>query len=299
MAVDHESYHAIQIALFGYLYRFAVTLDVIIKNSIESLASQQATSYDALFTAISEGITHSDLYRNIIRDLRRVPEGSVSVLDLVEGLTYCSQMAGVVQHQADAYLELLDESQLPEEYVRAYRHFHDRVGSACNAVRVFPTAAHFSLCSHSPPECFAMLTEAFRTGALSLKTYLPDIIAYCREHDPDYRGFSWEFRDALGQPFPNHPTFGPIRDFFLSHPKRSEIFSKYLLKPDTLDFKTRLDLAVDLVLLRADPDPHAPGFRKWRMLNFKPTDDPHQLSARVLMAAISRRLMGTVSVPLE
>jgi hypothetical protein len=299
-SILHESYHAIQIAMLGYLYRFAVTLHIIIRNSLPD----HVNDYDELFEKLPAQISQSELYINIIRDLHRKGPNGLSVIDIVEGLTYCAQNRQSYDYDTERYVDFLRSSHMAEEYSRAFLHFHTEVGAVCDSVKAFPVAAHLALCSHSPPECFSILVKAYRDRVITLKTNLPEIIKFCQDNDSDYGGFSWEFPDAFGQPFPYHNAFGPIRDFFFEHPEGSDIFTKFLLSPELLDAQTQIDMAVDIVMFKPRPDPANPDYREWLGLMFKNKNLPEEeklsrIDGVKLMSAISRRLMGTVSVPLS
>lgn len=299
-SILHESYHAIQIATLGYLYRFATTLYILIRNSLPD----GIDDYDELFKTIPAQISQSELYIAIIKDLHRKGPNGLSVLDIVEGLTYCAQTRQNYDYDRERFVEFLHSSHMPEEYSRAFLHFDNEVGAVCDSVKVFPVVAHLALCSHSPPECFALLSNAYRDRVMTMRTDLPDIIKFCQDNDPDYGGFSWEFLDAFGQTFPDHNAFGPIRDFFLKDPEGNDIFSKFLLVPELLGAEDQLAIAVDIVMFKPRPDPANPEYREWLGLMFKNRELPDdekisRVGSVKLMSAISRRLMGTVSVPLS
>jgi hypothetical protein len=79
---------------------------------------------------------------------------------------------------------------MSSEYFVAFRRFVDIVGKSFDAVKIFPMVANLSLCSHSPPEAFLKLANAYRSQELTEKTNLPDIVSFCRTTDKEYRGFS-------------------------------------------------------------------------------------------------------------
>jgi hypothetical protein len=106
-AILHESFHAIQIALLGYLSRFAITMHTLIDNSFSAM-QQHTDDYKQLLDKIPNQISQSTIYQNIMRDLHRKCDG-VSVLDLVEGATYCAQNRARCDYDTLKYLRFLDE----------------------------------------------------------------------------------------------------------------------------------------------------------------------------------------------
>jgi hypothetical protein len=291
--VVHETHHFLQIATLGYLYRFAFTLRLLVQESVPPGTS---------FADLPREVQNPRLLQNILRDLDREEPRGVSVRTIVESLTHLVEQRDLFGYDSDRFLKHLREAHLGREYTAAYYFAHDRFAEVEDTVRMFPVLAQLSLCSHSPPETFALLCRGVAAGEISMKTYLPDLIAYCREHDRDYRGFSWEFADAFGQPFPDHPVYGRVRNTVVSESRYREPFSNYLLAPDKAVVDgTILELATIPTLLNPSPDEERPGYRTWtfsyppwaRVLPEEKSD--LYLKGKLLAAAVAQRMIGNVS----
>ena len=300
LALDHETYHGLQVATLGYLYKMIIFLRIAVNETVRGAKTSGRASYDRIFEIIEKGFDFGwyNVVRNAIGDLQRKPNDGVSSLEIVEAVTYCSQYGDMIKWKSSAYEEFLRDEDAGPEYTRAYEWFKDRVsiGLYHEPLQAFPISAHLALCSSSPPECLAILADAFRERSLSMKTPLSEIIKFCRNCDPNYLGFSWEVMDMLGQPLPKHPVFGKIREIFYSEAGNERLF-KYLYKPSTIDLRTRIERVARYVLLKPGLDRVDENFRRWSVMTFGGIDHD-EVPAMILQCAVGRALIGTVSIPL-
>ncbi|MEJ7809352.1 MAG: hypothetical protein WKG32_02945 [Gemmatimonadaceae bacterium] len=289
----HEMHHFLQISLFGYLYRFAFTLELLIS---ESLPSQLARLAD-----LPTRVRNEELLRNILADFDREQPDGVSVRSIVESLTYLVQKREEYGYDTGRYIAHLRRARPLPEYMSAFLYAHGVFGAVEHTVRLFPVLAQLSLCSHSPPEALAILCQAVAAGEISTRTYLPELIAFCRERDPDYRGFSWEFPDALGQPFPDHPVYGAVRAAVQGDSQWHAPFSKYLLVPDKSFFESMHTLCMTPTLLNAEPDAAADGYREWFMAvpaserERSEEEKREKFLGALYVAGATQRMIGNVS----
>ncbi len=152
--VTHETYHFLQIAMTGYLYRFACRLFTGFRSLLSPLLS--SSKIEQLLC------DPPPLPQNLIELVRALdspgPEG-LTVRDIVESSAYLYEH---LMHYPDMnksfYDEILASSHIGPEYKKAYSMAEDILGP--HVMDTFLTASFISLCFEQPAGCFLDVLKA-------------------------------------------------------------------------------------------------------------------------------------------
>lgn len=294
MTLSHEMHHFMQISSLSYLHRFASLMYYTVADVVRDCYNDMSALPDTLYM--------NDTLRDDVWDLQwRAPDG-VSVIDIVESLTYFVEVNTERPRRTSEYAAELEASDdVPPEYKRAYLHAFELSGGNGDMGALFEIMCHVSLCSGAPRDCFSMLAESVRSGAVNANMTLADIVAYCERNDTHYMGFAWEWRESLGSDFPQHPTFGPLKNA-LADEGTWESFVRYMISPHkSLDPFINLALAPPILF---NPYPgRDPGFDEWpldvgRALRGATPDEKRKHGMWCLyMASASRKYFDAFGTP--
>ena len=251
----HEMHHFLQISCLSYLHRFASLL-------YYSVADVVSHCYNDM-SALPETLHLNDAVRDAVWDLQWREDDGVSVLDIVESLTYFVEVNTEKPMRTSAYIAALDAAdELPDEYKRAFLHAYKLGGEDGATAAYFEAICHLSLCSMAPRECFSMLAEAVRSGDVNDHSTLAQMITLCEENDPHYWGFAWDWRKRVAPDFPRHPIFGSLETVISLEPL-DENFIRYVLSPHKF-FDSFLQVAMaPPILFNSYPEMNYAGFEKW------------------------------------
>jgi hypothetical protein len=291
----HEMHHFLQISSLSYLHRFASLLYYSIAEAVKDCYNDMS--------ALPATLDANDAVRDAVWDLQwREPDG-VSVLDIIESLTYFIEINTEKPIATSAYVALLnDADDLPDEYTRAFRNLYELSARNGDTAALFEILCHMSLCSATPRECFAMLGERVRSGEVNVNMTFDQMVTFCEKNDPHHWGFAWDWRQQLGADFPQHPIFGSL-ETAIREETLWQNFIKYLLSPHQfLDPFLRLAQGPP-ILFNPYPDGTAPGFNEWPLdvglaLRNATAEEKRKRGMWFLyMASASRKYLGAFGTP--
>jgi len=295
LTLAHEMQHFLQISSLSYLHRFASLL-------YYSIAEVVTACYNHM-SALPATLSENKAVRDAVWDLQWREADGVSVIDIVESLTYFFEVNADNPVTTSAYVALLnDADDLPDEYKRAFRYLYERGGRNGATAALFEILCHMSLCSATPRECFAMLAARLRSGDVNVNMTFGEIVAFCEKNDPHHWGFAWDWRQRLGAAFPQHPVFGSL-ETAIRDETMSNNFIKYLLSPHQF-FDPFLQLALGPpILFNPSSDWTAAGFNEWPLdvglaLRNATAEEKRKRGMWYLyMAAASRKYLGAFGTP--
>ena len=295
LTLVHEMHHFLQISSLSYLHRFASLLYYSVAEVVRSY-------YDDL-SALPPTLPMNDAVRDAVWDLQwREPDG-VSVLDIVESLTYFVEVNTEAPVRTSAYVAQLDEADdLPEEYKRGFLHAFELSGRHGDLAALFEIICHLSLCSGAPRACLSMLAEGVRSGDVHANMTFDQIVTHCEQHDPDHWGFAWDWRQRLGGAVPQHPVFGSL-ETALDNQTMYVNFVRYMLSPHQ-SFEPFLQLALaPPILFNAYPAGAAAGFDEWpldvglALRDATPEQKRSEGTWCLYMASASRKYLDALGTP--
>jgi len=294
VTLTHEMHHFVQVSSLSYLHRFATLLYYSVAKVVKECYNDMSMLPATL---------DMDTARDAVWDLQWREADGVSVLDIIESLTYFVEVNTATPRRTSEYAaELIEAEELPDEYKRAFLHAFELSGKHGDTAAIFETICHLSLCSARPRECFSMLATSIRTGEVNAEMALSDLFAFCEQNDPHHWGLAWDWRQRLGPDFPRHPVFGSLEtaiqdeDMYLN-------FLRYLVSPHKF-FDPFLQLALGPpILFNAYPTATDPGYDEWPLdvglaLRGASAEEKRKHAMWVLyMASASRKYLGAFGTP--
>lgn len=298
ITLTHEMHHFMQVSSLSYMHRFALLL-------YWAVAAEVQTCYNDLSKLPATLKDQHNIVRDTVWDLNwREPEG-ISVMDIIESLTYFVEVNTARPRRTTAFAaELTAAIELPDEYKRAYLHAFELSEGNGNMAAIFELMCHLSLCSGKPRECFSMLARSLATGDVVVDDTMSvgDVIAFCRANDPDHWGFAWEWKEQFDSGVPSHPVFSTLEpaiqdaDMYLN-------FLKYIASPHKF-FEPFTKLALEPpILFNGHPTATFPGFGEWpmevgRAMHGASTEKKRKHGLWVLyVASASRKYLNVIGVP--
>jgi len=255
VTLNHEIHHFVQLSMFSYLFRFVQLTNAIIAGLVDTHYNDLSKLPDALGA-------NERLFRDSVWDLTWRDDGRLSVVDIVESLTYFVQQNSLKSWPEEEYRQHLADVVVPDVYKLGYTRFVGRAGSA--NYKLFPITCGLSLCSMDPRACFDEMTGAIGEGKINYRSTMPDMVAYCRSVDPGFVGFSWEWQKTLGEAANMlHPVYGPLLRILEGDQVSA---TKYLFSPATeLDDRYFQLALAGGTILNPTADTTAAGFREWQV----------------------------------
>jgi hypothetical protein len=293
--LEHEAHHIIQISTLTYLYRFAVTIHSV----VASILNEHYGNLQALPETLGP---QAEVVRNLVWDLNWRDEDGLSVVDIVESLTYFNEANAVHEFSHTDYLEYLRKRQVADVYKRGYEVFDKYTRGVTNPSPLFPVICHLSLCSWDPRKCFVGLATALAAGRISNQPALTDLLSICEQLDPTFPGLAPEFRRQLPT-FGIRCTFTEVQDALTADEQTVQKLWGYFVQPHQHSTTFMLPaLARTPAVLNPVGDSGAADFRKWftdmrgiRSFGaFTMEQRPYWL---LYLAAVSRKYVESVGTP--
>lgn len=261
---DCELQISIQMAMFGYLRRFGSAIDVIINN----LMRQVGHTWESLSHIQPGSFWNSNIVTNLIKDLYRKING-ISVINLSRGLITWYVYAAENNFDPKFIADLNSKNNVSGDDADAIIEFVNATKEFPDSLRIFPTYAHLSLNSNSPPETFWFLVNSFKQNKINKTTFLDALIRFCQANNGEYRGFAHEFKDPNGNEYPGASGYAHIFDSFFQSQDDFNLFQKYLIFPNIMSPNLLYSRCAHLVLFKPENDQLSSGFHRWPMAFIK------------------------------
>ena len=295
--LEHEAHHIVQISTLTYLYRFAVAIHTL----AASILDQHYNNLSSLPETLGD---RADAVKNLVWDLNWRDSDGLSVIDIVESLTYFSQVNAVAQLSHLAYLEHVRRPRVGDKYRRGYEVFDVYTRGVADPSPFFPIICHLSLCSWEPRTCFAGLSKALAAGRIANDISLKDLLAICQELEPKFPGFAWEIQSALPQ-LGIRFTFTEFQNTLTADAGMMQNLWQYLLQPHVHSmtfFGTALGMTPAILNPVSDAD--ASDFRKWfvdmrGIRSFGRFTLDQRRFWLLYLAAVSRKYVEPIGTPPE
>jgi hypothetical protein len=293
--LEHEAHHVVQISTLTYLYRFAISTHAAVAPLLNQYYGNLAGLPDTLGA-------NAEPIKNLVWDLTWRDGDGLSVVDIVESLTYFSQY-GAGRH-ASEYLTHLQRARVDEVYERGFLVFAKYTPNVANASAFFPIACHLSLCSWDPRASFVALAKAVADGRIGERSSLEHVLELCREADPSFPGFAWEFSRTL-PPMPIRFTFAEVQTLLTQDAEAIAKLWPYFIDPGahSLDFFA-LVYSQAPALLNPIADADYGDYRKW-LIDMRGIRDFGAFTIEqrrmwpLFLAAVSRKYIEPIGSPPE
>ena len=294
----HEGQHAIQIAACTKLYKTSLYLYGIVRH-IDELYPDAAD--------LPDDLANSSLDPQLLKALQATvwdlsyKKDDLTILEIVEALTHLTEQRLSKNFDTDSYLAYIPKALVGPLYTKAYVRFHELSGQHPKSLAFFTPVCHIALCSDTPQTSFCALASALKTGRLTTKSELSDFINICREDDPDFLSWPWDWRRGHGDALV-HPLFERLQSTLLTAAKTGAHFIKYIWQLHT-EFDLWMSSIEQPTILNPVNDPAAPGYREWQALvwHWEGTPDQEEKGRRlrklVKAATIARRYMAHFGNP--
>lgn len=239
--ITHETYHFLQIAVTGFMYRFASRYFEAMHESVSAHAGNELTE-ESIYSFLTKPPSISDKVGSLLRVLHHQGPTGVSALHIIESAAFFYEHNTHFKNlTAVGYNKILEDEDPPEEYFLAYHEAERVLGSlACDN---FLIATVISLCFAEPQNVF------------------PDVLRCIKSVGIPYRNFSDypKFIMSVQELMKKYAVLGTSAEYMVSSGTRHPIYQKAIhgLMADTaspVDLVSRPD-AMSLEAARAHSQP--------------------------------------------
>lgn len=204
--ITHESYHFLQIAVTGFMYRFALSYFEAMRESISTHTGESLTD-DTLYRFLTNPPKVSEKVGSLLQLLHRKGPSGVTSLDIIESAAFFYEhRTHFINLTPQGYNRIIQNESPPKEYYAAYREAERVLGP--EAFDKFLISTVLSLCFEEPQDIFPAVLQCVKAvkgpyqNASNIPSFIMSIQDLMKEHA--VLGTSMEYMNNSGK---KHPIY--------------------------------------------------------------------------------------------